>query len=185
MNMAGVFQVPVVLFCQNNQWAISVPYEKQTASFTVAQKALGYGMTGVQVDGNDVFAVYRVTNEALERARTGGGPTLIEAHTYRVSDHTTSDDARRYRSDEEVEKWRQRDPILRLGLYLRKKGLLDDASEAEMHVKAEERVSAAVTAFEAMPAPGPEEIFRHVYGEITEPLSEQRAALMAHVEGKA
>ena len=185
MNMAGVFQVPVVLFCQNNQWAISVPYEKQTASFSVAQKALGYGMTGVQVDGNDVFAVYRVTNEALERARTGGGPTLIEAHTYRVSDHTTSDDARRYRSDEEVEKWRQRDPILRLGLYMRKKGLLDDASEAEMHVKAEERVGAAVAAFEAIPAPGPEEIFRHVYGEITEPLSEQRAALMAHVEGKA
>ncbi len=142
-------------------------------------------MTGVQVDGNDVFAVYRVTIEALARARNGEGPTLIEAHTYRVSDHTTSDDARRYRSDEEVEKWRQRDPILRLALYMRKNGLLDDASEAEMHAEAEERVGAAVAAFEAIPTPGPEEIFRHVFAEITEPLSEQRAALMVRVEGKA
>ncbi len=185
MNMAGVFQAPVVLFCQNNQWAISVPYAKQTASSTVAQKALGYGMTGVQVDGNDVFAVYRVTSEALERARKGEGPTLIEAHTYRVSDHTTSDDARRYRSDEEVEMWRQKDPILRLALYMRKNGMLDDASEAAAHAAAEEKVSAAVTAFEAIPAPGPEEIFKHVYAEITAPLAEQRSALMARVEKKA
>ena len=185
MNMAAVFHVPVVLFCQNNQWAISVPYEKQTASSSVAQKALGYGMTGVQVDGNDAFAVYRVTSEALARARNGGGPTLVEAYTYRVSDHTTSDDSRRYRSDDEVERWKQRDPILRLALYMRKQGMLDDVSEARTHAEAEETVGAAVTAFEAMSAPGPEEIFKHVFAEITEPLAEQRSALMARLERKA
>ena len=122
MNMAGVFQVPVVFFCQNNQYAISVPYTRQTASPTVAQKALAYGMFGVQVDGNDVFAVYRAVSEALDRARTGHEPTLIEAHTYRVTDHTTSDDARRYRQDEEVAGWRQRDPIERLARYMRAAG---------------------------------------------------------------
>jgi pyruvate dehydrogenase E1 component alpha subunit len=184
MNMAGVFQVPVVFFCQNNQYAISVPFTKQTASPTVAQKALAYGMFGVQVDGNDVFAVYRVTAEALERARAGAGPTLIEAHTYRVADHTTSDDARRYRSEEEVEKWRQRDPIERLARYMRAAGLLDDAAAAEVVSAADQRVAEAVAAFEALPPPGPEEIFAHVYSEITPTLAEQRAELTARLSGR-
>src|SRR5680860_1448692 len=108
MNFAGVLQLPVIFLCQNNQWAISVPYHKQTAACTVAQKAIGYGMPGIQVDGNDIFAVYRATREALERARGGEGPTLIEAHTYRLGDHTTSDDARRYREAEDVAEWEER-----------------------------------------------------------------------------
>jgi pyruvate dehydrogenase E1 component alpha subunit len=148
MNMAAVFKVPVVFFCQNNQYAISLPFSKQTASPTVAQKALAYGMFGVQVDGNDVFAVYRATKEALERARSGQEPTLIEALTYRVMDHTTSDDSRRYRTAEEVEPWRQRDPIERLGNYLRAKGLLDDAGAASAVEHADAEVAAAVATFE-------------------------------------
>lgn len=183
MNMAGVFDVPTVFFCQNNQYAISVPYTKQTASCTVAQKALAYGMSGVQVDGNDVFAVYRVTQEALERARSGLGPTLIEAHTYRVTDHTTSDDARRYRSDEEVEKWRRRDPIERLARYMRAAGLLDEAEEAATLVAADQKVAAAVDVFEALDPPAPEEIFRHVYAEMTPQLAEQQAGLLGRLSG--
>jgi pyruvate dehydrogenase E1 component alpha subunit len=181
LNMAAVFKLPVVFFCQNNQYAISLPYSKQTASPTVAQKALAYGMFGVQVDGNDVFAVYRVVKEALERARTGQEPTLIEALTYRVMDHTTSDDARRYRAEEEVEPWRQRDPIERLGRYLRAKGLLDDAAAAKVLAEADQKVADAVTAFEAIAPPGPEEIFKHVFAEMTPQLVEQQAELTARL----
>jgi pyruvate dehydrogenase E1 component alpha subunit len=171
----------VVFFCQNNQYAISVPYTKQTASPTVAQKALAYGMFGVQVDGNDVFAVYRVTKEALERARTGHEPTLIEAYTYRVMDHTTSDDARRYRAEEEVEPWRERDPIERLARYMRAEGLLDDAGAADVLALADQKVAEAVASFEAMAPPGPEEIFKHVFAEMTPQLAEQQAELMARL----
>ena len=181
MNMAGVFRVPVVFFCQNNQYAISVPYTKQTASPTVAQKALAYGMFGVQVDGNDVFAVYRVVKEALERARTGKEPTLIEAYTYRVMDHTTSDDASRYRSEDEVEQWRGRDPIERLARYMRANRLLDDAGAAEVLAEAEREVAEAVEAFEAIPPPAPEEIFKHVYAGLTPQLAEQQAGLLARL----
>jgi pyruvate dehydrogenase E1 component alpha subunit len=184
MNMAAVFKLPVVFFCQNNQYAISLPYSKQTASPTVAQKALAYGMFGVQVDGNDVFAVYRVAKEALERARTGQEPTLIEAVTYRVMDHTTSDDSRRYRAEDEVEPWRQRDPIERFGRYLRAKGLLDDAVAAKVLAEADQKVADAVTAFEAIAPPGPEEIFKHVFAEMTPQLVEQQAELMARLAGR-
>ncbi len=184
MNFAGVFQVPLVFFCQNNQWAISVPYYKQTASCTVAQKAVGYGMPGIQVDGNDVFAVYRIVSEALERARGGGGPTLVEAHTYRVTDHTTADDARRYRDEGEVALWKQRDPILRLARYMKKNGLLDDAVEAAVKARAGEKVAKAVAAYEALGPPPPEEIFKHVYAEMTAPLAEQQAELRRRIEGR-
>jgi pyruvate dehydrogenase E1 component subunit alpha len=184
MNLAGVFQVPVVFFCQNNQYAISVPFTKQTAAPTVAQKALAYGMFGVQVDGNDVFAVYRVTAEALERARGAHEPTLIEAHTYRVTDHTTSDDARRYRREEEVEEWLRRDPIERLARYMRAQGLLDDATAARVVVEADEKVAAAVAAYEAIPPPEPEEIFAHVYADLTPPLAEQQSELKARLGGR-
>jgi pyruvate dehydrogenase E1 component alpha subunit len=181
MNIAAVFKVPVVFYCQNNHYAISVPYTKQTASPTVAQKALAYGMFGVQIDGNDVFASYRVTREALERAREAHEPTLIEADTYRVMDHTTSDDARRYRSEEEVEPWRRRDPIDRLGRYMRTVGLLDDAGAAEVLAEAERQVAEAVAAFEAIPPPGPDEIFKHVFAEMTPQLAEQQAMLLARL----
>lgn len=178
MNMAAVFNVPVVFFCQNNHYAISVPFTKQTAAPTVAQKALAYGMFGVQVDGNDVFAVYRVTKEALERARSAHEPTLIEADTYRIADHTTSDDARRYRSEDEVAAWRKRDPIDRLARYMRLNGLLDDDSAAQVLAEADRRVAEAVEVFEAIGPPGPEEIFKHVFAEMTPQLAEQQAALL-------
>jgi pyruvate dehydrogenase E1 component alpha subunit len=181
MNLAAVFKVPVVFLCQNNHYAISLPYTKQTAAPTVAQKALAYGMFGVQVDGNDVFAVYRVTREALQRAREAHEPTLIEADTYRVVDHTTSDDARRYRADDEVAPWRQRDPIDRLARYMRASGLLDDAGSAAVLAEADRKVAEAVAAFEAIAPPGPEEIFKHVFAEMTPQLAEQQAALMARL----
>ncbi len=185
MNFAGVFQAPVVFFCQNNQWAISLPYYRQTAACTVAQKAVGYGIPGVQVDGNDVFAVYRTVAEALERACGGGGPSLIEAVTYRVTDHTTSDDARRYRAEEEVATWKARDPIERLAKFMKKRGLLDDAGEAAVASDADQRVAQAVAAFEAVDAPNPDEIFEHVFAELTAPLAEQREALRRRLAKEA
>ena len=105
-NMAGVFKLPVVFICQNNQWAISVPRERQSASKTLAQKACAYGFEGIQVDGNDIFAVYKATKDAVEKAKHGGGPTFIECFTYRMSHHTTADDATRYRKEEDVEAWK-------------------------------------------------------------------------------
>src|SRR5918995_95898 len=122
LNFAGVFAVPVVFVCQNNQWAISVPLKRQTAAKTLAQKAIAYGFPGVQVDGNDIFAVYRATSEALMRAREGGGPTFIECLTYRLGDHTTADDASRYRSREQVERWKRKDPVERLRKYMENAG---------------------------------------------------------------
>jgi pyruvate dehydrogenase E1 component alpha subunit len=184
MNLAGVFRVPVVFFCQNNQWAISVPYHKQTAACTVAQKAVGFGMPGTQVDGNDVFAVYREVHAALERARQGDGPSLVEAYTYRVTDHTTSDDARRYREEETVALWKERDPILRLARYMKQRGLLDDEREVALRAEADRRVAEAVNAFEALEPPSPDEIFAHVYEEITPPLAEQLAGLRRRIEGR-
>ena len=183
MNMAGVFQTPVVFFCQNNQYAISVPYSRQTAAPSVAQKALAFGMTGVQIDGNDVFAAYRVTKEALERARAGLGPTLIEAQTYRVTDHTTSDDARRYRSEEEVETWKKRDPIRRVELYLKSAGLLDDDRISAVSAEADAQIEAAVQEFEAVESPAANEIFEHVYAELTPALVEQKREALARPRG--
>lgn len=181
MNLAGVFRVPAVFVCQNNQWAISVPYSRQTATPTIAQKAIAYGFTGVQVDGNDVFAVYRVTKQALDRARNGEGPTLIEAVTYRMADHTTSDDARRYRPVEELAIWRERDPLVRLSRYMKRVGLLDDEREQAMARQAEEKVAKWVAEFEALPAPSPEEIFRHMFAEPTPPLMRQRDELLQEI----
>ena len=124
LNFAGVFNTPTIFLCQNNQWAISTPRAKQTRSQTLAQKALAYGFPGLQVDGNDVFAVYAAAQEAVERARSGEGPTLIECVTYRLSLHTTADDPTKYRSEEEVKKWAQRDPLPRLQAYLSEQGAL-------------------------------------------------------------
>src|SRR3972149_2256409 len=132
MNFAGVFKLPIVFICQNNQWAISVPREKQTASKTLAQKAFAYGFEGIQVDGNDIFAVYKTTKNALEKAKQGNGPTLIECFTYRMSDHTTADDASRYRSKDDVERWKDKDPLLRLKLYMEKKGIWKEQYEDDV-----------------------------------------------------
>jgi len=166
-NMAGVYKLPVVFICQNNQWAISVPREKQTASKTLAQKAIAYGFEGIQVDGNDVFAVYKATKEALENARSGEGPTFIECFTYRMSDHTTADDASRYRSKEEVEAWKTRDPILRLRFFMAKKGIWTEDFHQEIEQKAKAMIDTAVKDAEAIDNPLPDDMFNYAYDKLT------------------
>jgi pyruvate dehydrogenase E1 component alpha subunit len=181
LNFAGVFKVPVVFFCQNNQYAISVPRTKQTASETIAQKAIAYGFEGVQVDGNDVFAVYKVTKEALEKARAGGGPTLIEAVTYRLTHHTTADDWTRYRPAEEVEMWKQKDPIKRLRLYLEKQGLWSEADEAQLIEELKAEIAQAVSQYEALPKRPVEDIFQYMYAEMPWNLKEQLQELKEYL----
>jgi pyruvate dehydrogenase E1 component alpha subunit len=162
-----------VFVCQNNQWAISVPLKKQTHSRTLAQKALGYGFPGLQVDGNDVLAVYVASLEAVERARDGEGPTLIECLTYRLGVHTTADDPTRYRAEEEVKAWERKDPLTRFQVYLGQKELLDAGLEEEI----DQEIAAAVQRFEARAAADPLTIFDHVYAERSPHLEAQRAEL--------
>jgi len=161
-NMAGVFRLPLVFICQNNQWAISVPLSGQTASATLAQKALAYGFEGVQVDGNDVFAVYRATRDALRKARSGGGPTFIECLTYRIADHTTSDDAGRYRSADEVAAWSALDPLVRLERYMERCGFWSEAYSRETLQQATAEIDAAVVVMESQEAPDPDDMFKHI-----------------------
>jgi pyruvate dehydrogenase E1 component alpha subunit len=173
LNFAGVWHVPVVFVCQNNQWAISVPLKKQTHSRTIAQKALAYGLPGIQVDGNDVLAVYAAAREAVDRARAGDGPTLIECVTYRLGVHTTADDPTKYRSDEEVAMWEQKDPLTRFRAYLEKRNLLDAGIESEI----DEEIAAAVHRFESEPPADPLTMFDHVYAELPPDLQAQRAEM--------
>jgi pyruvate dehydrogenase E1 component alpha subunit len=170
LNIAGVFSLPVVFLCQNNQWAISVPRRRQTAAETLAQKAIAYGFDGLQVDGNDIFAVYRATDEALKRARLGKGPTFVECVTYRIGDHTTADDASRYRSQEETEQWRKKDPIDRLKRYMKKRGLWEESYDQKVLADAKHRVEAAVKEEEATPPPDPRDIFRYTFEELPQGL---------------
>ncbi len=158
LNFAGTSRAPVVFICQNNHWAISVRRERQTAAETLAQKAVAYGFPGIQVDGNDVFAVYKATKEALDRARSGEGSTLIECFTYRMSDHTTADDASRYRSREEVEAWKAKDPVNRLRLFMEKQGLMDDAYLHEVEEAAKKEVDEAVRTAESVEPPDPRDM---------------------------
>jgi pyruvate dehydrogenase E1 component alpha subunit len=153
LNFAGVFNAQAVLFVQNNHWAISVPRTRQTASETLAQKGLGQGVASVLVDGNDVLAVYAVSHWAIERARSGHGPVLVEALTYRVGAHTTADDPRRYQPAAEIEEWRRRDPLPRMRCYLEGRGLWDDDAEHEATRDALARIDRAVEQAEAMPIP--------------------------------
>jgi len=173
LNMAGVFKLPIVFICQNNQWAISVPREKQTAAESLAQKAFAYGFEGIQVDGNDIFAVYKATKDALNRARNGEGPTLIECYTYRMSDHTTADDSTRYRKREEVEAWKTKDPILRLKSFMEKKGLWTEAYQREVDEKARDKVDEAVKMEEAIGYPHPRDMFAYTYGDLTQRQTKQ------------
>ena len=173
LNFAGVWHVPVVFVVQNNQWAISVPLKKQTHSRTLAQKALAYGFPGIQVDGNDVLAVYAASREAVDRARAGGGPTLVECVTYRLGVHTTADDPTKYRSAEEVEAWERKDPLVRFKTYLEKKDLL----ESGLPEQVDEEIARAVEAFEATPPADPLVIFDHAYGEMPPHLQAERAEL--------
>jgi pyruvate dehydrogenase E1 component alpha subunit len=175
MNFAGVWHVPVVFVCQNNQWAISVPLKKQTHSRTIAQKALAYGLPGIQVDGNDVLAVYAATREAVERARAGDGPTLIECVTYRLGVHTTADDPTKYRSDLEVAMWEQKDPLTRFRAYLEKRNLLEEGIEQRV----DDEIAEAVRRFEATPPADPLVMFDHAYAELPPDVQAQRDAMAA------
>lgn len=181
LNFAAVWQAPVVFLCQNNQWAISVPRSAQTRSRTLAQKAIAYDMPGIQVDGNDALAVYRATREALERAKAGGGPTLIEAVTYRLMMHTTADDPTKYRSEDEVKAWWDRDPLKRLRIYLEARGLWDAGRQAALEAEVAAEIGAAVEIFEQFPAAEPEDPFAHVYGTRHAGLDAQRAELRARL----
>jgi 2-oxoisovalerate dehydrogenase E1 component alpha subunit len=179
LNFAGVHKLPTIFICRNNGWAISIPAEKQTGSATIAQKALAYGMAGERVDGNDVVAVYNATKRALERARAGEGPTLIECVTYRVEGHSTSDDPRAYRPNEDVEPWRKKDPILRLKRYLAAREVLADKEEKALQDDVKEQIQAALKEAEALPAkPDVESLFEDVYAQPTWNQQEQRQELL-------
>lgn len=181
VNFAAVKRCPIVFCCQNNQYAISTPIELQMESTTIAQKAVAYGVPGVQVDGNDVLAVHVATAEAVQRARDGEGPTLIEAQTYRMSVHTTADDPSKYREEDEVEQWRARDPIERLQRWLIDRDLLTDADVDELESQIDEEIDEAVEeAEQRMEELGdPLDMFDHVYAQRPAYLDEQREAVAA------
>ncbi|MEM2871249.1 MAG: thiamine pyrophosphate-dependent dehydrogenase E1 component subunit alpha [Candidatus Caldarchaeum sp.] len=163
INWAGVFKTPVVFFCQNNQWAISVPFSRQTASSSVAVKARAYGIPGLRVDGNDVMAVYSACKRAVDRAREGLGPTLVEAVTYRMGPHTTADDPSRYRPEEEVALWRQRDPLKRMRNYLSWNGLWRETDEKQLSEDFRKALRQATEEAEKTPPLKPSAIFEDVY----------------------
>lgn len=170
INFAGVFKLPLVTIIENNQWAISVPRSKQTAAETLAQKGIAAGINCVQVDGNDVIAVYKATREALSRAATS--PTLIECLTYRMSMHTTADDPTKYRPDKDVDAWKPRDPIARVRKYLVSKSLWDDAKQAAMEAENSKTIDAAVEKAETF-RPEPSSMFRNVYSFMPQTLQEE------------
>ena len=179
---AASYQAPVVFFCQNNQWAISEPLALQTR-IPLVQRASGFGLPGVRVDGNDVVAVYVATRQALERARCGQGPTLVEAVTYRMGAHTTSDDPTKYRDSGELEHWRTLDPISRMQRHLRRAGALDDAAEAAIEDEATALADRLRTACRTLPDPAPESMFADVLARDTPELCAQRAELAAILGG--
>ncbi|MFE9422377.1 pyruvate dehydrogenase (acetyl-transferring) E1 component subunit alpha [Kitasatospora sp. NPDC006697] len=185
LNFAAVLNAPVVFLVQNNGYAISVPLTRQSAAPTLAHKAVGYGMAGRLVDGNDVVAVHQVLAEAVERARTGGGPTLVEALTYRLEAHTNADDATRYRQSEEVTAWQEHDPILLMERQLRAAGLLDDAGAAAATEAAEALAARMRSEFHAEPQLDPMSLFQHVYAHPTPQLIEQQAQLAAELAAEA
>ncbi|HIH05304.1 TPA: pyruvate dehydrogenase (acetyl-transferring) E1 component subunit alpha [Candidatus Woesearchaeota archaeon] len=173
LNFAQVFKANTVLFCQNNQWAISVPREQQTKSETIAQKAISYGVEGVQVDGNDIIAVYMIMKKALEKARNGGGPTFIEALTYRMGDHSTSDDAKKYRDEAEAQRMKELDPVVRMEKFLQKKGLWSQQYKDALLKKYQDHIEEQVGKFEQMPDPSPSDMFTTLYGKMPERLERQ------------
>ncbi len=178
INAAGAWKLPVVFALTNNQWAISVPRARQSAAQTLAQKAIAAGIECLQVDGNDVIAVRHAMDEALERARSGGGPALIEMLTYRLSDHTTADDATRYRSPDEVAEAWKRDPIARLRTYLAVAGAWNKAAEDALLKDCNEQVQAAAQAYLDTPPPPPAQMFDHLYAQLPAALARQRAAAL-------
>ncbi len=186
VNFAGVWKAPVVFLCRNNQWAISVPREKQCAAEAIVDKAAGYGIKGVRVDGNDLFACYAAASEAYARARAGEGPTLIEALTYRLTGHSTSDDPKVYRSEDQVEPWRAKDPLIRVRRYLVARGAWSDAHDAKLRTEVDEECKAAIIDAEAAPPPALETVMTDVYSDLPWHLREQLAeAEAAKAIGKA
>lgn len=174
LNMAGVWQAPVVIVINNNRWAISTPRELESAAETLAQKAIAAGIEGLQVDGNDVIAVYRVARRAIDKARQGGGPTLIEALSYRLGDHTTADDASRYRDPEVLRREWTREPIGRLRTYLVSQGRWTKEKEAELLEQCANEVEQAVAAYLAAPAPICDAMFDHLYAALPASMQRQR-----------
>ena len=183
-NFAGVFKAPTILLCRNNGWAISTPSSSQSAVEVYAQKAVAYGIEGVRVDGNDLFAVIEVTRRAAERARAGLGATLIEAVTYRRGAHSSSDDPSVYRDDAEAKKWDDKDPVLRIRRYLERRKLWSDAEQQGAELQAVATVQAALEAAERVPPPPVSTLFEDVFAEKPWHLREQEAELMAYLASK-
>jgi pyruvate dehydrogenase E1 component alpha subunit len=178
MNFAGVFKVPVVFFCRNNGWAISVPAERQTATRTFAEKAAAYGIPGVRVDGNDIFAVVSVVREAVRRGEQGLGPTLVEAVTYRMGGHSTNDDPNRYRATDDLKPWAERDPLALTRQYLERRKLWHDRAELAHIAEIDQRFREAVGVAEKTPPPSLESMFEDVYQKQPWHLQEQSADLL-------
>jgi TPP-dependent pyruvate/acetoin dehydrogenase alpha subunit len=183
-NFAGVMKLPVVFFCQNNQWAISVPVARQTASESIAIKAVAYGFPGVRIDGNDLLAVVAATRTAAERARSGDGPTLIEAVTFRMGGHSSSDDPTRYRDAALVAEWERLDPLHRVRIHLKGRGVLADGDEERWTEELNEEIGAAIQAAEALPPPAIETLFSDVYRDLPRHLAEQMRYAVAMGEGQ-
>lgn len=179
MNFGGVFKTPTIFFCRNNGWAISVPTERQTASATFAEKGVAYGIPGVRVDGNDIFAVVRVTREAVARAARGEGGTLIEALTYRLSGHSTSDDPKAYRPDPTLEPWRALDPLVRMRQHLKLAYGWDEAAEKKLEADLDASLKDAIKAAEATSPPSLDSMFEDVFAELPWHLREQRDELVS------
>ncbi len=178
LNFAAVWQAPVVFVIQNNKWAISIPSKNQMRSETIAQKAIAYGIPGIQVDGNDALATYQATKDALARARAGDGPTLIEAVTYRLLMHTTADDPSKYRTPEEEKEHWAREPLVRFRAYLCKRGIWDDEKEGAMRAEVNREIDEAVQTFESMVDFKQDAAFDHVYGTPNPEIEAQRAAFL-------
>jgi pyruvate dehydrogenase E1 component alpha subunit len=181
-NLAGVLKAPVILICQNNQWAISTPVAKQTAG-TIADRAAGYGFPGVRVDGNDPLAMYQVTADARARAGEGGGPTLIEAVTYRLGAHTTADDPTRYVDPTEEQRWKARDPLIRFRAWMRATGRWDDAAEDEAAAWCSDEIDRAMSEVGAAGAADPAMLFDNVWADEPPALAAQRAELLDSLRG--
>jgi len=181
LNFAGVFQAPVVLVVQNNGWAISVPRPKQSAAQTLASRGQGFGVPSELVDGNDILAVYDIMQKAIERARSGQGPTLVETLTYRIGAHTTADDPTRYRDPAEVEAWRAKDPIARFQKFLLKRDSLNEDRVQQIVEEVEEEVNEAIRVAEAMPPMAPDSFFDYIMADLSPRLKEQRADLLHYI----
>jgi len=178
INLAGVWKLPAVFVVINNHWAISLPVEQQTATQTLAQKAIAAGIPGIQIDGNDIVAVRQVCGEAMDRARKGEGATVIEAFTYRIGDHTTADDATRYRKDEQISAAWKIDPLARLRTYLGALGWWSKEDEEKLIAECKQKIEAAVAEYSAIPPPRPESMFDHLFETLPPALAWQRKKLV-------